>query len=126
MPRARQPVCSRRPSDEVSAAIANFFGAYGQEYQAVISQAATFHSEFTQTLAAAGNAYAQAEAANAAAVSERSRTHISAPIQTLLGQTPTGAGGISGRSPMASRPAADPLIALIMGGTNNPQPDPST
>ena len=51
--------------DEVSAAIANLFGAYGQEYQAVLSQAATFHNSFTQALAAAASAYAQAEAANA-------------------------------------------------------------
>ena len=43
--------------DEVSAAIAKLFGAYGQEYQAVVSQAAAFHSEFTQALATAGNAY---------------------------------------------------------------------
>jgi hypothetical protein len=109
-------------SDEVSAAIANIFGAYGQEYQAVIKQAATFQSEFTQALAAAGNAYAQAEAANAAAVSNALNA-INAPIQSLLGQPAAGAGGISGRSPMASTPAAGQLTALIMGGTANPLPD---
>src|SRR5436305_9455199 len=54
--------------DEVSAAIANLFGAYGQEYQAALAQAATFHSQFGQALAAAANAYAQAETANAALV----------------------------------------------------------
>ena len=40
--------------DEVSAAIANLFGAYGREYQAVIGQVEQFHAEFHRTLAAAG------------------------------------------------------------------------
>ena len=52
--------------DEVSAAIAKLFGAYGQEFQSVVSQAASFHNEFTQALAAAGNAYLEAEGANCA------------------------------------------------------------
>ena len=60
--------------DEVSAAVAKLFGLYGQEYRALVRQAAAFHSEFTQALAAAGNAYTQAETGNAALVSER-RTH---------------------------------------------------
>jgi hypothetical protein len=33
--------------DEVSAAIAKLFGAYGQEYQALVTQAAAFHNKFT-------------------------------------------------------------------------------
>lgn len=44
-------------NDEVSAAIARIFGAYGQEYQAIVKQAAAFHHEFTRALAAAANAY---------------------------------------------------------------------
>ena len=48
---------------------AALFAGYGQEYQAVLKQAAAFHEEFVQTSAAAGNTYAQAEAANAAAIS---------------------------------------------------------
>ena len=48
--------------DEVSAVAAQFFGAYGQEYQALLHQAAAYHNQFAATLAAAGNAYAQAEA----------------------------------------------------------------
>src|SRR6516225_2582657 len=55
--------------DEVSQAIAELFGGYGQEYHAVLSQATAFHNKFTQALAAAGNAYAQAERTNAAAIS---------------------------------------------------------
>ncbi len=111
--------------DEVSAAIANLFGAYGQEYQAVLSQAATFHNSFTQALAAAASVYAEAEAANAALVSGISND-VSAPIRTLLGQTPIAGGGSAGTGPLSvvKLAAGDPLFALIMGGTNNPQPDP--
>jgi hypothetical protein len=94
--------------DEVSAAIANLFGAFGQDYQKVLSAAATFHNQFAQALAAAGSAYTDAEAGNA----------------TLMG----GAGGSGGPSVLTSAAqsaSGDPLYALIMGGTSNPQPDPT-
>lgn len=96
--------------DEVSAAIANLFGAYGQQYQATLSQAATFHTEFTRALAAAASTYAQAEAAGAA----------------LLGRTAITGGASTGGVPLSVVQSAsgDPLYALIMGGTNNPMPDP--
>ncbi|OBK22210.1 PE family protein [Mycobacterium asiaticum] len=98
--------------DEVSAAIARFFSAYGEESQAVIRQAAAFQTEFTRALTAAGSAYAQAEfAANAALASATNA--INAPVQSLLG------GGVSAASG-AALPAAG--IALIMGGTGNPLP----
>jgi hypothetical protein len=115
--------------DEVSAAIAKLFGAYGQEYQAVVSQAATFHSEFTRALATAGNAYLEAEAANSALMSGPSNAlnTITAPIQTLFGQAAVatgGSGGLGALTSMAKVASADPLIALIMGGTANPTPNP--
>ncbi len=47
--------------DEVSAVAAPFFGAYGQEYQALLQRAAAFHDQFVAALSAAGNAYAGAE-----------------------------------------------------------------
>jgi hypothetical protein len=47
--------------DEVSAITAQLFGAYGQEYQALLHQAAAYHDQFVATLAAAGNTYAQAK-----------------------------------------------------------------
>jgi PE-PPE domain/PE family len=91
--------------DEVSAAVANLFGVYGQEYQVALSRAAAFQSQFAQALAAAANTYAQAEAANAALVT---------------GGASTGAVPLS----VVQAAAGDPLFALIMGGTNNPDPDP--
>lgn len=55
-------------ADEVSAAAATRFNAYAREYQAVVRQLAAFHGEFVQALAAAGNAYAQTEAAGLGAL----------------------------------------------------------
>jgi PE family len=52
-------------ADEVSAAVAALFGARAQQYQALSAQAAELHSQFVQTMAAAGAAYAGAEATNA-------------------------------------------------------------
>jgi hypothetical protein len=72
--------------DEVSAAVAKLFGLYGQEYRALVGQAAAFHSEFTQALAAAGNAYALAETGNAALVTG-SGASPAASIALILGGT---------------------------------------
>jgi PE-PPE domain/PE family len=94
--------------DEVSAAIANLFGAYGHEYQAALAKAATFHDQFAQALATAATTYAQAETGNA----------------TLMGAA-GGSGGPSLLTSAAQSASGDPLYALIMGGTSNPQPDPT-
>jgi hypothetical protein len=113
--------------DEVSGAIANLFGAYGQEYQALLAQAANFHNQFTQALAAAASAYAETEATNAALVAGISN-EVTTPIRTLLGQAPVAAGGPAGAgplTPMLTSASGDPLYALIMGGTGNAQPDPT-
>jgi hypothetical protein len=113
--------------DEVSGAIANLFGAYGQQYQALLARAANFHNQFTQALAAAGSAYAETEAGNTALVAGISN-EVTAPIRTLLGQAPVAAGGSAGTGPVPSvvtSASGDPLYALIMGGTNDPQPDPT-
>ena len=56
--RAGQPVWCAAAKDEVSEAIAKLFGGYGQQYQAVLAKAATFHDEFTRALGGAGNTYA--------------------------------------------------------------------
>lgn len=81
--------------DEVSVAIANAMSLYGKQYQAIADQATAFHARFSAALAWAARSYAEAEAANASLV--------------------------AGFSHAAG---ADPLVALIMGGTDNPQPIP--
>ncbi|KZS67161.1 Triacylglycerol lipase [Mycobacterium pseudokansasii] len=50
--------------DEVSAAIASLLGSYAQEFQQLAVQTSRFHTDFVRALAAAGAAYAAAEAAN--------------------------------------------------------------
>jgi PE family len=52
-------------ADEVSAAVAALFGAHANRYQSMSAQAAALHSQFVQTMAAAGGAYASAEVTNA-------------------------------------------------------------
>jgi hypothetical protein len=80
-------------ADEVSAAITNLFGAYSREYHAVVRHAAAFHDEFTRALAAAGNAYANAEGVNAADLAAAPQTPspqvtpISAELTLFLGPT---------------------------------------
>ncbi len=108
--------------DEVSAAVAKLFGAYGQQYQALVAQAEAFHNEFSAALTAAGSAYKLAEATNAAAFGggmSNALKALAAPA-TLLGAAPTG--GVSGLSLTPLLSGSE--VALIMGGTFNPLPDP--
>ncbi|MGB9305075.1 MAG: PE family protein, partial [Mycobacterium sp.] len=93
-------------ADEVSTAIANLFGDYAQEYQALHAQAATFHSEFVSALTAGAGSYASAEAVNAAAftanpaqtIGQDLLNVINAPTQLLLGRPMIG-NGADGRAP---------------------------
>lgn len=87
-------------ADEVSAAVTKLFGAYGQQYQAVLQRAAGFHNEFTQALAAAGHAYLNTEGAMAAAMGA-TMPHV-----------------VSAVTPINSD------LTLILGGTGNPTPGP--
>ncbi len=93
--------------DEVSAIAAQFFGAYGQQYQALLHQAAAFHDQFVAALGAAGNAYAQAEA----------------QIAGSLGLT----GGAAAPAVTAVTQAADPTVdaILIMSGSGFAIPPPN-
>ncbi len=94
-------------ADEVSAIAAQFFGGYGQHYQGLLSQASAFHNQFVETLAAAGNAYSQAEAG----------------IASMLG---AGGGASSSSAVTAAANAADPAVSQIIfvGATGMPNPTP--
>ena len=87
-------------ADEVSATVAQLFSAYGREYQAIMKRAAMFHDRFARSLHAAEAAYVNAEAANAA-----------------------GLGGAGALSSVEAALSANPITALIMGGTGNSGPD---
>ncbi|KZS68868.1 PE family protein [Mycobacterium kansasii] len=103
--------------DEVSRAIATLFGAFGQEYQAVVTHAAAFHTEFTRALAAAASAYAQAEATASNALSAFN-TQVQALLSPLLPNAGTG-----GTTPVTSIANPGAQVAFIMGGTAIPYPD---
>jgi hypothetical protein len=92
--------------DEVSAATASLFGAYGQQYQGLLQQAGAFHDQFVAALGAAGNTYAQAEA----------------EIAGMLGLT----GGTTASPTFgAAPPSADPAVVanLIMSGSGTSTPN---
>ncbi|WP_119184907.1 PE family protein [Mycobacterium decipiens] len=95
-------------ADEVSTAIANLFGALGQEYQAISAQLAAFHNEFTQRLAAAAYAFVYTEATNTSAL--------------VQGAT---AGLFTPTSPPVLPPMFNQATALVMGGTGQTIPAPS-
>src|SRR4051794_976048 len=77
--------------DEVSAAIAGLFSRYGAGYQALASQAAAFHDQFTRNLAAAANSYAGTEMANALATANP-LSALTSPVASLLGRPLFGDG----------------------------------
>ncbi len=87
--------------DEISAAVARLFSAYGQQWRALIGRAAALQGEFAQALAAAGNAYANTEAAGVAALAA------------------TG-----GPTAAALQSAADPPVTFVLGGSGMPFPPP--
>jgi hypothetical protein len=94
--------------DEVSAITAAFFGSYGQQYQALLQRAATFHNQFAAALAGAQAAYLEAETA---AIS-------------LLG------GGAAAASPAVGADPAlptlnTPITGLFIGPSGVPIPPPS-
>jgi hypothetical protein len=91
--------------DEVSAATASLFGAYGQQYQGLLQQATAFHDQFVAALGAAGNAYTQAEAAAAG----------------TLGPT----GGAAASPAVTAATPADPAVKaiLIMTGVGTATPN---
>jgi hypothetical protein len=103
--------------DEVSALAAALFGGYGQEYQALLLQAAVFHDQFVQALAGAGNAYAGAEAAASNGLGT-----LEGGIEALLGgnAAPVSAT-VTGAITAAPMAAGDP-VTLVMGASGYPIP----
>lgn len=71
-------------ADQVSAAVAAFWGAYGQGYQRVSAEMAAFHNQFVQRLASAGSSYTNAESAVAETL-QGALNVINAPARQLLG-----------------------------------------
>src|ERR1700741_2757555 len=88
--------------DEVSAATASLFRAYGAQYQGLLQQAGAFHEQFVAALGAAGNAYSQAEG-------------------KIAGTRGRGGGASSSSAGTAAAKAADPSFSQItcLGATGH-------
>jgi len=81
--------------DEVSAAVAALFGAFGQEYHAVGAQAAAFHEQFVGALNGTAAAYLGAEAENAQlAVAAAAPGPYQSLVQNTVANLETLVGGI--------------------------------
>lgn len=89
-------------ADEVSAAIADVFSVFGEDYQAFARQVETYHNAFVQTLTASANAYGHAEA----------------DAQALL----SGSTAASGGAPSAQATLQGTTFGWMIGGSGNPIP----
>ena len=58
-------------ADQVSGLVAAFLNAHAKGYQAISAQAQDFHQQFVQNLTAGSNAYANTEAGNVEAITDR-------------------------------------------------------
>jgi hypothetical protein len=103
--------------DEVSALAAALFGRYGQEYQALLQQAAVFHDQFVQALAGAGNAYAGAEAAASNGLGT-----LQGDIEALLGGNAAPVSATVTSALTAAPMAAGDPVTLVMGASGYPIP----
>lgn len=68
-------------ADQVSAAVATFWGQHAQGYLDISSQMESFHDKFVQALFGGGAAYSNAESAAASAL----QASVNAPVRGLLG-----------------------------------------
>jgi DNA-binding beta-propeller fold protein YncE len=74
--------------DQVSSAVAELFGNYAQEYQALSAQTVSFHDQFVRALTTAGGAYGGTEAANVLSLSDLQQAVanvVNPPARALLG-----------------------------------------
>ncbi|ORB08578.1 PE family protein, partial [Mycobacterium intermedium] len=79
-------------ADEVSAAVAAVFSSYARSYQALSAQAAAFHEQFVQVLAAGAGSYSAADAASAASIASPLLNAINAPFLAATGRPLIGNG----------------------------------
>ncbi|MHA7653304.1 PE family protein [Mycobacterium sp. ML4] len=95
-------------ADEVSQAIANLFGAYGQEFQSISAQVGGLYQGLVQNLSAATNYYANADAINRAALLDSVTAGLYRPT-----------------TPQVVPPSFVENVAIAMGGTGMPIPTPA-
>ncbi len=103
--------------DEVSAAVAALFGDYARQYHAASAQAVSFHGEFVRALAAAGNRYADAEAANASPLKSLGQALLGHPTAPKSTSSATGdVSGQGGAATTSSSTAQNPVTSTVNAG----------
>ncbi|MEY8018577.1 PE family protein [Mycobacterium servetii] len=98
--------------DEVSAATAALFGSYGEQYQAMMTQASAFHEQFVAALSGAGNVYAQAEASIAGTLGLSSAATATSSFGTPYTPTPNSISVI-GQLIMTGSGTATPSLTYM-------------
>lgn len=98
--------------DQVSAQVAAFFSAYGQEYQVISAQAQMFHEQFVNLVNAGAGAYRGTEVA----AQQNLINAVNAPVQGLLGQSAAASGGIAGAVASGLTAAQAGPLPLLGGG----------
>jgi hypothetical protein len=86
-------------ADEVSAAMAALFADYGQEFQALSTQAGAFQQQFLQALGSAAGSYVAAEEASALLLQKMQQNllgAVNAPNEAFLGRALIGSGSAGG------------------------------
>jgi hypothetical protein len=78
-------------ADDVSAAVAGFFGAHAEAYQAIGAQMTSFQQQFVQQVNAGAAQYAATEAQSASSM-QQLQSAASSPVQTLTGHPLIGTG----------------------------------
>jgi hypothetical protein len=104
--------------DEVSAAIAEVFSAHGEGFQALGSQAAAFHDQFTSNLLASAKSYLSTEAANTlAAAASGGGSGGQSIVSLLLGELVSNIPGVQEAEFLFD--AEGPLIVTELALTNS-------
>ena len=104
-------------ADEVSAAISSLFGAHAQAYQALSTQAASFHQQFVRLLNGGAAQYAHTEAANA---QQAALSAINSPVEDLTGRPLIG-NGANGTATNPNGAAGDFCSATAATASPNPR-----
>jgi hypothetical protein len=111
---ARTTAVTAAAADDVSLAIAEMFGTYGQQFHILSADAAAFHSEFVTLLNGGAGAYISAELANAELSGSAA---ASTPILGgLLGGGGSSGGGILGGLLGGSGGSGGGLLGGLLGG----------
>ncbi|GFG67260.1 PE family protein PE12 [Mycobacterium kubicae] len=114
-------------ADDVSTQVAALFSKFGQGYQQLSSQLATFHTQFTEALRTSANAYAAAEASAAQTLASAANGPAhqllegpllggGAVVSDAVGRVQSAVAGVFGTN-VTGAPAAAATSALSLAAT---------